>query len=147
MAVQTTTVANGCDAIIELDDLTGNLRDISGESNSFEIQFKNDVGDFKTFASKWRGRLTCGKDATIKLKGLWSRGANELRQMIMDWYFVSGGKKTLRVSSPDGAAGSDQFTMETVLSDFNIPMPSDDAKPIMFEINLLPDGVVNYAMI
>lgn len=144
---QTTTAVNACDAVIELDGTGGTLVDISGSSNSVEIEFDNDIGEYKTFASDWKGRIDCGKDAKIKLKIVYTTATAEAMRILLDWYFNTGGAKTFRVAVPSSGAGSDRFTCEVRLESFPIPMPSDEPNPIMVELSLLPDGAVTWTQL
>jgi len=140
----TTTAWNACDAVVQLDNSSGNLIDISGSSNSVEIDFKNDIGDYKVFGTKWKGRLACGKDATIKIKIVASKSAAEAMKASLDWFFNTSNSRSIRIQAPDATSGSDQYDAEVVLESFSIPMPADNASPVMCELNLLPNGAVNY---
>lgn len=143
----TTTAFTACDSVVRLDNSSNSLIDISGSSNSVEFDFSNDIGEFKTFGSKWKGRLQCGKDAKIKVKIVMTKDIAEAARNVLDWFFTTGGLKTFQVDCPDSSAGSDRYQCETVLDSFNIPMPADDAKPVMAEINLLPSGAVTWTQL
>src|SRR5574342_898822 len=65
---QSSTVFNFCNASIRLQDENGLDVDVSGSSNEVTIDFDNDLGDYKAFGERWKGRLECGSDASIKLK-------------------------------------------------------------------------------
>lgn len=141
----TTTAWTACDAVISLDNGAGNLIDISGSSNSVDIDLKNDIGEFKNFGTKWRGRIACGKDATIKLKITASKATAEAMKTSLAWFFSdTNTSRSIRIQTPDATTGSDQFDAEVVLESLSIPLAADDAKPVMCELNLLPNGAVNY---
>lgn len=144
---QSTTVWNGCDVVLKLDNSSNVLTDISGSSNDVSIDFSQDIGDYKTFASKWKGRIPCGKDAKIKLKIVASKDTAEALKNILDWYFTTGGSKSIQIDAPDSTTGSDRFTGEVVLESFSIPLTADDASPVMAEVNLLPNGALSWATI
>ena len=144
---QTTTAVNGCDAVVQLDGTTGLLVDISGSSNSVDIDFDNDIGDFKTFGTKWKGRLACGKDATIKLKIVYTTTTAEAMRILLDWFFVTNGRKTVQIDIPSSGAGGDRYSGEVVLSKFSVPAPSDEPKPILVEMELLPDGAIAWTQL
>lgn len=143
----TTTAVNGCDAIIMLDNAAGTPVDISGSSNSVEIQFDNDMGEYKTFGSKWKARLECGKDASFKLKIVYTTAAAEAMRNLLNWYFITFGGKTLTVDIPSSGAGGDRYSAEVKLETFSIPAPSDEPKPILVEMTLLPDGAVAWTQL
>lgn len=144
---QTTTAVNGCDAVVQLDGTGGTLVDISGSTNSVEIEFDQDIGEFKTFASKWKGRIACGKDAKIKLKAVYTTAAAEAMRILLDWFFNAGGHKTVQIDIPSSATGGDRFSGEVVLESLPIASPADDANPIFVEASLLPDGAIAWTQL
>lgn len=143
----TTTAWNGCDCVINLDNASGVLTDISGSSNSAEIDFSNDIGEYKNFGTKWKGRIPCGKDASIKLKIVASKAAAEAMRIALDWFFTTNGQKTIQIDAPDSTTGSDRFVAEVVLEDFSIPLAADEASPVMCELSLLPNGAVTWTQL
>lgn len=145
---QTTDAINACDVIVQLDNISGVLTDFSGTSNNVEISFDREIGEFRSFASKWKGRIPCGKDASIKLRIIASKNANELSRNFLDWWENQPSvRKTLRVDMPDSSSGSDRFTGEVVLKSLPIVMADDDPNPIMIDAELLPDGALNWSII
>lgn len=143
----TTTHWNACDAVIKIDNASNTLIDISGSSNSAELEFNNDIGEFKTFGSKWKGRIQCGKDATLKLSIVASKDAAEAMRIALDWFFNTNGAKTVQIDAPDSTTGSDRISGEFVLESFSIPLTADEATPVMCELNLLPNGAVSWTQL
>lgn len=139
----TSTMFNACDAIISLDNSAGSLVDISGSSNNVEFDFNNEIGEFKSFGSKWKARIQCGKDASISLRIVGSKDTAEAMKNALDWFFTTNGLKTLRVDYPDSSSGSERLQCEVVLESMNMPLPADDANPVMIDIALLPSGAVD----
>lgn len=137
-----TTIFNGCDCVILLDNSSGTPVDISGSSNNVEYDFQNEVGEFKPFGTDWKSRITCGKDATIKLRIVASTAAAEAMRNVLDWFFNTDGQKTLTVDFPSSASGGVRLSGECVLESFNIPLAADDANPVMIDVNLLPSGAI-----
>lgn len=144
---QTTGAVNGCDVVIRLDNSAGALTDISGSSNKVELELDNEIGEFRTFASNWAGRIMCGQDASVSLDVIYSLTAAEAMAILKEWYFTTRNKRTLELNIPDNATGSDRYTMESVLESLSIPAPADEADPIMVSTSLLPDGAVTLATI
>ena|SRR3990167_329280 len=143
---QTTTARNACDARLYLDNASGVLIDISGSTNNVKIGLTNDVGDFKAFSSQWRGRLTCGKDAKVSLVIIFSTAAAEAYQLLKGWW-TGGGDRTFQVDIPEDAVGNDRYSGEFILNSLDLPLASDDAKPIAVTAELLPNGEVTITAI
>lgn len=142
-----TTVFNGCDSVVRLDNSGGTLVDISGSSNNIEFDPKREIGEFKPFSTPWKTRIDCGKDAAIKLSIVCSTAAGEGMDILLDWFFNGSGLRTLQWDFPNSNSGSRRFQAEVVLSDFNMAAGSDEADPMMLEANLMPSGAVTYSTI
>ncbi len=74
---QTSTAKNACAAAIWVDNTSGVLTDISGSATSVELGPSVEVGEFRTFASRWKGRIPCGQDLTATLNIVYSTAADE----------------------------------------------------------------------
>jgi hypothetical protein len=140
----TTTAFTACDVVAELDDASGVLRDISGSTNKLEADFKNNIGEFRTLGgSQWKNRIQCGKDASVKLIGIASTAVNEIRDIILNWFFNGSGLRTFRWSEPAATSGAKRFSGEFVLDSYKFSHDSADANPVMYEISLLPSGAIS----
>lgn len=144
---QTTTAINACDARIQLDNSGGTPTDISGSSNNINMEFSNQIGEFRTFGSSWPARIQCGKDAKITLDILYTTAAGEAWAIVKDWFFTTGGTKTLIVDLPSASQGGDRFTFETVLETMPVGGPADEAAPVMVSLSLLPTGAATLSVI
>jgi len=139
----TTTAFTACDVVAELDDASGVLRDISGSTNKIEADFKNNIGEFRTRGgSQWKNRIQCGKDASVKLTGIASTAVNEIRDIILNWFFNGSGLRTFRWAEPAGTAGSKRFSGEFVLDSFKFSDDASEANPVLYEVSLLPSGAI-----
>lgn len=141
---QTSTAINACDAVIRLEDENGVLVDISGSSNEVTIDFDNEVGDYKSFGSRWKGRIVCGSDASFKLKIIYSTAANEAMDIWKSWFFGEhDDRRRIQVNFPDENTGSDRYEAMVVLESANgLGAPADQASPIMLDLTLLPHNGV-----
>lgn len=140
---QTTTAVNACDVAIWLDSGTLTPTDISGSSNNVDMDFDQEIGEYRTFGSRWPVRLECGKDAAFTLNIIYSTAADEALDILKTWYFASSpGNRTLSVYIPDKNVGSDHFQGECKIASLSWTAGSDEAGPIMVTANLLPDGEV-----
>lgn len=139
----TTTAFTACDVVVELDDASGTLRDISGSTSKVEANFDNNIGEFRTLGgSQWKNRIQCGKDASFKLTGIASTTANEIRDIIETWFISGSGLRTFRFAQPAGTAGSKRYAAECVLKSYKFSDDAADANPVMYEVELLPSGSV-----
>lgn len=137
--VMTSTVINACNVVIRLENESGQYVDISGSSNEIIMDFDNDLGEYKAFGNRWKGRLECGSDATFKLKILYSTANNEAMDNWKSWYFGTRGHRHIQVNLPDEAAGSDRYEADVFCETANgIGGSAENAGPIMVTISLKP---------
>lgn len=140
---QTSTAINACDARIRLENENGQNVDISGSSNEITIDFDNDLGDYKSFGSRWRGRLECGSDATFKLKVIYSTAQNEALDIFKSWYFGTRGHRRIQVNLPNEETGSDRYEADVFLESANgLGGAADAAGPIMLDLTMRPHNGV-----
>lgn len=143
----TTTAFTACDWKIEIDDSGGTLQDVSGSSSTLDANFDNDIGEFRVFGSEWKNRIQCGKDASFKLKGIATSGANEIRDLIENWFFSGSGLRSFQFSSPGGNSGDIVYAAEVVLKTFKFSGDASSADPVMYDIELAPSGPVTRTVI
>lgn len=141
---QTTTAVNACDVSLWLDDDTGTLVDISGSSNTINMEFTNQLGAVSNFATRWPVRLECRKDATFKLTAIYTTAQQEAKDILLEWYFNHPGNRTLKVYIPDKNVGSDVYTAEVHLATMPITVDASTADPIQISCDLMPEGPVTW---
>lgn len=144
---ETTTAFTACDWTLELDDDTNTLRDISGSSSNCDVNFDHKTGEFRVFGSEWMKRIQCGKDASFKIKGVATTAANEIRDLVEDWFFSGSGLRTFRLSSPGNTVGNKRYVAEVFLKSFKFSGDPSSADPVIYEIELAPDGQVTLEVI
>ncbi len=138
----TTTAFTACDWVLELDDDANALQDISGSSTTVDVNFDNQIGEFRPFGTQWKTRTQCGKDASFKVKGIATTAANEIRDLVEDWYFNGSGPRTFRLSSPAGDPTNVRYFAECFLKSFKFSGDAGSADPVMYDIELVPTGEV-----
>ncbi len=139
----TSTAVNGCGWNIMMADEQGVLRDISGSSNEFSLDFSNELGEYKVFGVRAMNRLECGVDASLELTALYSRALFEAANLIKYWKELRG-RRLFQISGPSNAPGNDRYTGYFLYEKINISVKADDAKPIPVKMTLKPDGDVVY---
>lgn len=138
----TSTAFTACDSVLKLDNDVGTLTDISGSSSNVDVNFDNKIGEFRVFGDEYVQRMQCGKDSSITIKGIATTAANEIRDLIEDWYFSGTGKRTFQLNMPSEAVGSTRYQVECLLKSFSFSADSSAAEPIMYSIELAPVGQV-----
>jgi hypothetical protein len=144
---QTTTAQNACDVFVWLDNGAGALTDIRGSSTSCELSPTTNIGEFRTFGSRWLGRLACGSDMTITLDVVYTTTADEGYDILRDWWtgVNYATARSIRVQVPDNAG--EQFDAEVFLQDFTLPLDPSEPGPIMVSATLLPTGNIVHSTI
>lgn len=140
---QSTTVVNGCDIVIEIDNEGGTLTDISGSSNELAMVFGLNSELWRSFGSRYPGRLNCGKDMTGTIKVLYSPTADEGREIVEEWYHTSNGDaRSFQFDLPDSSVGSNRYSGEIIMDGgYNIEnIVAGEAKPIEITLNFAADG-------
>lgn len=137
----TSTAFTACDAVIELSDGVA-LRDISGSMNTVDANFENQIGEFRVFGSQWKQRIQCGKDASFTIKGVATTGANEIREIIEEWFFSGSGPRAFQFSAEGTSVGDVRYSAQVVLKNFKFNLDAGSSDPVMFDIELSPNGEV-----
>lgn len=145
MCAMSSTAINACDTSIWLDSDAGTLTDISGSTNVLDANFDNELGAYVTFQEKWPRRLECGHDATFTVTGVYTTTADEVRDIILDWYFGTGGDKSFAFYLPDKDVGSDYFHCEVKLENFRFAPSRSEPGAIAITIVLRPSGAVTHS--
>lgn len=142
---ETTTTINGCDADIFLDDDADAPVDVSGSSNEIAMTFDNELGEYRTFGSRWRRRTECGKDASFTLQAVYSTAADEAFDLLKTWYFANPpGNRTLSVYLPNKNVGSDHYQGEMKVESLDWTSTAGEGDPIIVTAELKPDGEVTH---
>lgn len=142
---QTTSAKNACDASIWIDGTAGTLVDVSGSSNTINMNFAEQVGAVRNFGTRWEILLTCGLSATFAFTAVYSMTANEAKDILLDWFFNHPGtNKTIKVYLPDKNVGSDVYTAEVKLITMPIVVQAATAEPMVISCELRPDGPVTW---
>lgn len=146
MATSSTAV-NACDASIWIDNVGGVLTDISGSSNSVDLNFDHEIGDFRVFQDVWKRRLECGKDAAFTLNFVYSTANDEAFDILRQWFFAATpGDRTLNIYIPDLSVGSDCYYGEMKIENLSWTADPSDPNAIAATATLLPNGEVTWTV-
>lgn len=144
----TSTAINACDVDLFLENASGTQVSIGGSSNSIDMNFDNELGEFRVFGHQSTKRLECGKDASFTINVVYSTASDEGFDVVKNWYHSSGkpGNRTLQVYVPDKNVGSDYWLSEVKIANYSFTADSGEAGPIMISVELLPDGPVTHSI-
>lgn len=145
----TTTDRNACSSSIWIDDGTGTLVDVSGNSNSFDYTFTIEIGDWQAFQDSWRQRLACGRDGAFTLNAVYTTTATEAYQILNAWFFSAAylTPRTLSWYVPTKNVGSNYYTTCVLMPSFTVTLDPTDAGPVIATIELVPDGEISHSIV
>lgn len=146
---QSTTAINGCDGVIKIDNDAGVPVDVSGSANSVGMERSVRISDgVFTFGTDQPIRKTCGKDAAISLKIVYTTEEAEALQLLNDWYENHHkDARSVVIELPDSNPGSDRYTYECLLEKLNIEVEAGSPDPILVDVDLKPTGTFTWANI
>ncbi len=138
---QTTTAVNACDVVLQIDNSSGTLTDISGSSNQCTMDFSRNVAEVFTFSGDWSIKRSCKSGVTISVQVVYSTTADEGRDLLEDWIFDSPTtSRTVRVDVPDSSVGGVRYEGEFTIESYNLPLSAEDAGVIVCSASLSNDG-------
>lgn len=145
---QTTTAQNACDVVLQLDNGSGVLINISGSSNQANMDFSAVIGEAFTFEGPWAIKKSCKKAVAVALQVVYSTLTDEGIDLLRDWFFNSlSTSRSIQIDIPDSSVGSDRYSGEMTLESLSIPATADDAAPILCAAALSNDGEFSYSII
>lgn len=146
---QTTTAFNACDARIKIDDDEGAPVDVSGSTNSASLSLESDIGEYKSFSSAgWKGRLACGRDASLDVTVIGSTDTDEALALVRQWYASDHTTpRTITIDAPDSSVGSERWAGEFLIETVDFDLEADDPDAVEFDASFLPNGAVTWAVI
>lgn len=146
--VLTTTAQNSCDAEVWIDNSAGTPKNVSGSSTSVQHSASSEIGEFKTFANRWKVRLACGQDLPLKISIVYSTAADEGWAILKEWFFTSrSAARTVTTYMPTKNVGSDVIEGEFLLQDMEWTLDSAEAGPVVVSASLIPTGEVTLSVV
>ena len=140
---ETTTAVNACDVAIWLDNASGTPTDISGSTNAVSLTMENDIGQYRVFSNIWQKSLECGKGLTMTINAVYTTATSEAKDLIATWAMANpSGARTCPVYIPDKNVGSDHWSGEWRIQDFNFAADVSDPSAIAITATLISDGTI-----
>jgi hypothetical protein len=129
---------NACGAKIRVADIDGSMLEISGDANSSNLKFERQIGEYATFGEGYMLRLECKKDAKLDMTIVYTINRDGAMALLNKWNVI-GGERRIEIELVN-----DMWVGFFFIKDFDIPLKSDEAKPVMVKMNFLPNGLVDY---
>lgn len=149
---QTTTQISSNQSILNLDNASGSLVDISGTTTKIQIEPERDSKETYTIDSE-TAIVTVGKSKfKITCEIIYSSATAEAKTLLNSWYYgaaaVSRASRTIRIDIPDSASGSDRYTGEVKLSKPpSMEIDASKAEPLIMKIEFMNDGPISWTTI
>lgn len=140
---QTALAISSCNALLEMDNAAGTPTDISGASNRTNLTFNRNIGSAVTFVGEYPIRVECKRDSSLEINVLWTRGNNEARRLIEDWY-DAGGLRTFTVYPNAKDTGERTYSAEYFLQEFSFVFDASNADPVAMTVQLMPSGAITF---
>ena len=139
----TSTAINACGVTILIENEFGEMIDCSGSANEANLDFDNDLGEYKVFGDRAKYRLECGLDTSLDFTAIYTTALREAADLLKTWR-VQRGQRRIRICVPRNVSGADAYEGRYFYEKINLPLKSDEAKPIMSKVSAKPNGEVNY---
>lgn len=138
---QTTTAVNGCNVVLQVDNASGSLVDVSGSTNQANLDLAAASAETFTFDGDWAIIKNCKKSATLAIQALYSVTETQALNILMDWFFNSlSTSRTIQIDIPSAAVGGDRYSGEWTLESLSVPLTADDAGVILVSAAFKNDG-------
>ena len=137
-----TTMLYGTDCVIEAELGTGVI-DLSGSSNSANVNLDMIIGEASVFNDKWPQRVMTAKNCTIDLAAWYSSAADEAADYFQDWYNEAAPQpREFSIYIPDKSAGSKVVNGNFVFNGMKIGLKTAETQPIPITMQLLNAGAI-----
>ena len=145
---QTTTHANACDVVLQIDNAAGTLTNISGSANQVSMELTRTLGSLVTFEGNWDIVTACKRSGTITVGVVYSTASAEARELLEGWFFGDTGgsdSRSIQIDVPNSSVGSRRYTAECVVESMSLPIDASSADPIAMTFQLRTNGTVTRA--
>lgn len=139
-------------SVIQLDNASGTLVNISGVSTKVSIKPERDAKETYVFDNE-NAITTVGKSkVTVSAEIVYSSATAEAKQLLNLWYYgsstVTKASRTIEVYIPDTASGSDKYYGEVKLSaPPNFELDASKAEPLILKVEFMNDGAWSWTTV
>lgn len=137
-----TTMLYGTDCVIEAESGTTTV-DLSGSSNTANINLEMIIGEASVFNDKWPQRVMTAKNCTIEFAAWYSSAANEAADYFQDWYNEAAPtSRTFSIYIPSKTAGAKVVSGKFVFNGMKLGVKTAETQPIPISMELLNAGAI-----
>jgi hypothetical protein len=141
MPVLTQSSINGNNMTLFMEDEQGNLIEISGSTNKYDISIENKIGEFYVFGQRNIRRVQGKEDGTVSFSAVYTTAYGEAKNLIKRWRQQRGLRRIVGFL-PTLQPGADKFSGNFFYKTIKINSEAEDPKPSMLDMELVPDGDV-----
>lgn len=125
---------HGKNAAITLDDSSGTPTALTSISNEVSYSQSIETADTSVFGTNAKTYITGQEDATVSLSGLFDATSSAVIEGTID-ALINGtnSSATLEFSPAGTATGAKKFTMEVIVTSFDISAPIGDVVSLSVE--------------
>jgi len=139
-----TTMLYGTDMVIEAQ-LGTTTADLSGSSNTCNINMEIIKGEAYVFNDKWPQRVMTAKNCTVDVTAWYSSAANEALDYFKDWWAeTSPTPRTFTFYIPSKTSGADMISGKFVFSGPSMGIKTAETQPIPITTQLSNSGAVTW---
>ena len=140
------------DAVVNLDDTGGSLADVSDYVKEVMLDHESNIGRFAVLGQRYEKTTEGTSRAKGTLTVYQSVDAAGAHYLITHWLMNSttnkAGLKSLRIQTPDAAAGSFQFDCEIRPASYNeVVTSAGEGNPGEHQLSFEVDGAVTWSVI
>lgn len=137
-----TTMLYGTDCVIEAENGT-DVIDLSGSSNTCNINLDIIIGEAAVFNDKWPQRVMTAKNCTIDLAAWYSSASDEARDYFQEWWDEDAPEpREFSFYIPRKEAGAQVLNGNFVFNGLKLGVKTAETQPIPITTQLLNAGEI-----
>lgn len=125
---------HGKNAVVKLDNSSGTLTALTSISNEISYSQSIETADTSVFGTNAKTYITGQNDATVSLSGLFDATSAGVIEATIDALIDGTNASATLEFGPEGSgAGSRKYTMETIVTSYDISAPVGDVVSLSVE--------------
>lgn len=125
---------HGKNAVVSLDNSSGTLTALTSISNEISYSQSIETADTSVFGTNAKTYITGQNDATVSLSGLFDATSAGVIEATIDALIDGTNASATLEFGPEGSgAGSRKYTMETIVTSYDISAPVGDVVSLSVE--------------
>lgn len=125
---------HGKNAVVSLDNSSGTLTALTSISNEISYSQSIETADTSVFGTNAKTYITGQNDATVSLSGLFDATSAGVIEATIDALIDGTNASATLEFGPEGSgSGSRKYTMETIVTSYDISAPVGDVVSLSVE--------------